>query len=242
MQQIEKKLEQIGLSDKESKMYLSALSLGKAQMSDLSKKSQMNRSTSYSVVNSLRDKGLLTIIIQKKRRFYVPADPEKLADILYRKNELLDEVLPILKGLSALPTQKPQISFFEGEDGLVKAFLQDLNSKGTILAMGGEQTFHEIIKHRVPDYVEQRKKKKIFLHMIALDTEIMQKEKENSQENFVHFKLISKEKFPLQAFMEIYDDSVAIISTEKLIAVIIESRDIANTLRIFFNLTWDLLP
>ena len=239
---IEKTLQELGLSDKESKTYLSALSLGKATISDLARKSALNRSTTYTIIDTLRDKGLLTTVIQGRKRLYVPAEPERLQDIIERKNELLGAILPRLKGMSNLPSQKPQVSFYEGEEGIVKAFLFDLNAKGEILALGGENTFHEIIKRKVPDYVEQRIKRKIFIRIIAPDTEIMHQEKANQQKSFAIFKLIPQEKFPLGAFIEIYNDSVAIISAEKKIALIIENRDIAETLRLFFNLTWDLLP
>ncbi|MBI5733705.1 MAG: hypothetical protein HY973_02045 [Candidatus Kerfeldbacteria bacterium] len=53
-----KELQQFGLTEKESALYLAALELGSAFISDLARKSQLKRPTTYLVVNQLEVMGL----------------------------------------------------------------------------------------------------------------------------------------------------------------------------------------
>ena len=53
-------------------------------------------------------------------------------------------------------------------------------------------------------------------------------------------RFIPKDKFPLSSSIIIYDNKVGIVSLKgKLIGVIIENKEISNTLRSIFNIAWD---
>ena len=72
------KLEKFGLSNKEAKVYLSLLELGTSVVSDVAKKSQINRSTAYVLLESLAKHGLVSISERKNVRLYTPAPPERI--------------------------------------------------------------------------------------------------------------------------------------------------------------------
>jgi sugar-specific transcriptional regulator TrmB len=238
---LEKNLNELGLTSKEAKMYLTSIELGKANISDISKKSGLNRSTAYIVLGSLRDKGLMMTIIQKKKRLYVPADPSNLQDMIEKKNMILEQILPRLKGMSNLPSHKPTMSYYEGESGILKTYLDNLTAKGEILTIAGENTFNELIINKVPDYIERRAKNRILLKIISPDTEAMRKWKQQDVQHLRITKLVPRDRFPFKVNIDIYNDKVAITSMEQSIGLIIEDAGITETLRLFFKLSWELL-
>jgi sugar-specific transcriptional regulator TrmB len=74
----EKDLQELGLNDKESAVYLALLSVDNDSVIDLSKKTNINRTTIYPVLESLMTKGLVSEVkMDKKIRFAAEA-PERL--------------------------------------------------------------------------------------------------------------------------------------------------------------------
>jgi len=67
MELLEKYLKSIELSDKEIKVYVSALELGESTVIDISKKSRVNRTTIYPVIDSLQEKGLVSLAQKGKK-------------------------------------------------------------------------------------------------------------------------------------------------------------------------------
>ena len=67
---LEKYLQEIGLSDKEASVYVALLQVDNDSVLDLAKRTKINRTTIYPVLESLAKKGLISEIkIDKKVRF-----------------------------------------------------------------------------------------------------------------------------------------------------------------------------
>ena len=75
---LEKYLADIGFSDKEVKVYLSALELGEASVLQIAKKSKINRTTAYPVLTALQRKGLISFIQNGKKQLFYAESPGKL--------------------------------------------------------------------------------------------------------------------------------------------------------------------
>lgn len=60
-------LKNAGLNTKEATTYLSILELGEASMGQLVKKSKLKRTTLYDLVESLKEKGLISTAKQGKK-------------------------------------------------------------------------------------------------------------------------------------------------------------------------------
>ncbi len=78
---IVKQLIEFGLSEKEAKTYLALLELEVATVSEVSKTANINRSSAYVVLESLKKKGLAGISDDKNIRRYIAASP----DLLFRE-------------------------------------------------------------------------------------------------------------------------------------------------------------
>ena len=122
-----KKLQKIGLTYKEAKIYTSLLELGETNIQRISNKSKIKRTTIYNIIEVLKEKGLISIVLKKRRKYYMAADPRELESKLEEQKQILKSILPELLSISNLIDKKPRIKFFEGEEGLKKIYLDTLN-------------------------------------------------------------------------------------------------------------------
>ncbi len=137
-------LKNIGLSDKEARVYLAMLELGPATILEISAKASINRPTTYVEIESLKKMGLVSTQTKGKRQLFMAESPTQLGFIIDRekktveqKKEVLSKVLPELTTLFNLAEEKPLVRFFEGKEGLIRMqdeFLKTKNKKIVAIA------------------------------------------------------------------------------------------------------------
>src|ERR1700689_5744541 len=98
-----KELQDIGLSEKEARVYLASLELGRTTAEKLAKHAKVNRSTTYVQIESLMKKGLMSTYEEDKKTYFAPESPEllkrllsKQRDELQSKERDLSSILPAL--------------------------------------------------------------------------------------------------------------------------------------------------
>ena len=78
-------LEQLGLTEKESKIYLTSLRIGPASMQVLARKAGVDRGTAYHVAQTLTGKGLFESVQEGKRPLFRATDPRRLYSYVEEK-------------------------------------------------------------------------------------------------------------------------------------------------------------
>lgn len=68
-------LQNIGLTEKEAKVYLACLELGPQPVSEIAKKARINRVTAYDILEKLLKKGLVNFVTKEKIKFFNATDP-----------------------------------------------------------------------------------------------------------------------------------------------------------------------
>ncbi len=237
-------LKQIGLDEKQAKIYLACLELGETTIKEIAKKAEIKRTTIYDFIDEMINSGYLKQTIKGKRTKYIAISPDELKVVIQKKEALLNQILPQLNMLSNLDRVKPRIWFFNGVDGLKEAYSDTLRYSGEILAIGGEDTIKTLGQKWIIDYIEKRKKKNIACRGIVAKSEFIEKEfTSKDQEQFRTSKLIDSKKYPFPIEINIYGyQKVFFISARDQVAVTIESAEIFQAMKSFFNLVWDSLP
>jgi len=119
-------LKNLGLSEKEAKVYLAALELGSSSVQKIGRKAGVNRATTYVMIESLIKRGLVSSFEQGKKRFFAATHPSQLVrlirqkelDIQELKENLEKDLLPQLLSIHNIAGDKPKVRFFEGKAGL----------------------------------------------------------------------------------------------------------------------------
>ena len=71
-------LGKLGFNQSEAKIYLALLDIGEAQAGQISKKTQINRTTVYDSIERLIGKGLVTFVIQANKKAFQAVSPDKI--------------------------------------------------------------------------------------------------------------------------------------------------------------------
>ena len=83
-------IEQLGLTEKESKVYLTSLRIGPASMQVLARKAGIDRGTAYHVAQTLTEKGLFQIVEEGKRPLFRVTHPRVLFSYVESKKQEAD--------------------------------------------------------------------------------------------------------------------------------------------------------
>ena len=106
---------------------MAVLELGEGNIQDISKKSGVKRTTVYDILNSLKEKKLISSINKGKKAVFSAEDPRKLDGQLDEKKETLKKILPELLSITNLLDKKPTIKFYEGDEGIKEVYKDTLN-------------------------------------------------------------------------------------------------------------------
>ncbi|MFA7253711.1 MAG: helix-turn-helix domain-containing protein [Patescibacteria group bacterium] len=230
--------EQIGLNNKEIKVYLSALELGESTVYPISKKADIKRTYCYDILDDLQKKSLVFYIEKNGRRRYIAEDPKKIKEMLKTRLSDFEAVLPNLTTIYNQAPQKPKIRYFEGKEEVISIYEILLKTK-EISAIASPAKIYEYIG----DYFEgfsgklHAKNTKI-KELITFNSPVVGYLKWYKKPN-QEFRILPKE-MKISTDMILFDNKLAMISFGKKIhAVLIEDSAIVETQKAMFDVIWN---
>lgn len=247
---------QLGLTEKEAKLYLTLLEVGANPVSSISRKAGITRTTAYAALETLKEKGLVSTIEKGGIQQFAPVPPEKIED--YAKScqqkaekNLLDikAIVPNLKSLTGDLVMAPKVIYYEGIEGIKSIYkdtiqvLKELPKKERLKhAYSSAPTINSAIRSILDEHIEARKEHQIHTKGIFPDSKESQTYKKDAKKNFAEVRIMPKKLgFKVESEIDIYGDKIAIMSLkpDRLHGVIIESPEIAETQRAIFELAWN---
>lgn len=227
-------LQQIGLTEKESKAYIISLKIGTNPASTIAKHANLNRCTCYSILESLIEKGLILQYEKNKIRYFTAVEPKYLLNYIEDKKIMLshykdaiDEHLPELESLKGQYNEIPNVKSYVGKDALEKVFKEIIKEPSLWIWAESSRNHHKFFRKSLPDYLNKYKS----INLILNNQNLIEKHhiiSSNEIENLIPLK-------PLQC---IGKDRVFIISTAENYAVEIANSDIVSQFRIQFEKAW----
>lgn len=243
---LEKYLQEIGLNEKESAIYLALLQVDSASVVSLADKTKIKRPTVYVVLETLAKKGLVSEVEIGNKTHYAAEPPERLESFVERQKIVLEEhakrlkdIIPQLKSVEREGGERPIVKYFEGKEGII--------SSAEELYLGQDQATetHLVYSKDLVDKLftpeERNRYKKI---------RIGKNIKSNVLYTYTHGDLptdatgdrvrIDEKKYPITCDISIYEDRVRINTlSESLSGIFIKSKDVADTLRSIINFAID---
>ena len=102
MAELNKKLEEAGLSSKESEIYISLLKNGPIGGGDLAKIMNMDRTHTYNVLKNLVNKGLVSHLLKDKKTLFQANSPKDLLNQISKKEQVIKSIIPELEALEKI--------------------------------------------------------------------------------------------------------------------------------------------
>jgi len=246
-------LKQINFSDKESLVYSALLESGSAKVIDIAKKSSLNRTTVYDICETLMKRGLISKYKKGSATYFNSLDPKHLLNYLDREKEerikeierqknKVTEMMPQLISFQGIYNKtRPKVQFFEGDKGMREAYEDTLKSKEIILAYANVQTMHGGLPNFFPEYYKRRTANKIFIKAIIPQNKLSIERSKVNQEEMRDTRFLPSKEMSFSPEVNIYDDKILVASWKEKMAIIIESKELADLQKLIFNLLWQTL-
>lgn len=242
---LEKFLKNLGLEENAQEVYIALLKLGDASVSRIAREAQIKRTTTYNVLENLKEKGLVSSYIEKKVKRFVAESPLKLKNVLESQLVALEKYLPQLQAFYNLAKSKTNIRFFEGEKGAQQISEDALSSKEkTIYSLGSIKNIKEAIGVSIR-FTKRRVEKKIFERALRIrkefdDAYFKEKYVKGQREEFKEVRFLP-ENLEIPVLILIYSNKVGVVcSKEERFGFIIESEDFFKTMKSVFQVIWDI--
>lgn len=238
MKDISPILQSLGLLDSEIKTYLGVLTKGPSVVLDLSASTGLSRQATYTAIEALTERGLMSSVLRGKKRYYAAEPPDKLLSYAKRReSEMktrikdLQDVLPELKMQTG--GERPVVRMFEGKEGL-KAIVEDkkVTKHDTVREISDLEALYNVLK---PEDLEamrnelNRKKVKIS----GLYAGVPGKKVVSDTTRI----FLPKELSGFASDIGVYGNKVSLTTFEgKMYSVIVESEPLTKALGILFDL------
>jgi len=249
MTTITKIFESLGLSQKSQSLYEIILERGPISAAILAKELNMPRATVYLQLNTLQDLGLVSITGSFRKRKFLPEKPENLVKLLKNRSERLSDLVPLAEKIvkeleEKLMTRKypiPEIKFFRGSEGIKKVLDSTLEAKRKEVL--GIIPVYDLYQAVGTDYIDRLIARRVKNGIRAKN--IWPKGKELPKGVTFHREQLRDIRFStitdqFSSAIVTFDNTVIFItSAEELFSVQIKSHDLAQAIKVLFELLWD---
>jgi len=237
------KLQELGLTPGEAKVYEALLVLGPSTVGPVVKKSGVAYSNIYEILNRLMDKGLVSFIVKERTKYFQAEDINRINDYLVKKEKELNkkkktfnELQPKLEKLG-LGKKKEEAEIFIGEKGLMTAYeklVKGVKDGGYFFYIHNEEYYERAEKFYVKSWHLMKKNKWRGLSSIEFKKTRLSKK----YPSFIEQRFVS---FPVPGNIDFIGDKVLITTwKEKPIGILIHSKEIVKSYKEYFESVWKL--
>lgn len=248
--ELKDQLQQLGLSDKEAKIFLACLEMGMATAYQIAGKAKIKRTTAYAVLDQLMEKKLVSYILKKDKKLFTAINPRKIIEIwqgreaeINKQQNLILDMVPYLESIYNKSTRKPKIRFFEGQEGLQNVYDDIVKDKVKVVYFMGTVEYSEELlgKEFLKDWVKRRVKAGIKGVGIRNKSKEIPDKIYTDKEDFLRDYRFAPSWVNLPMGVNIFGDKVAIISSKKeSFGFVVESQEFALLMKSLFDVLWNI--
>ncbi len=239
---MEDKLAKIGITGKLLKLYLAAVELGEAPVQEVAARAGLARTTAYDVLERLEQEELIRVEERQGRRYVIAEDPVGMLQRLDHRRQVIGDLMPQLRSLYNRAKGKPQIRFYEGEEGVHTVLWDTLTCQSKVLR--GILSMGELIETpglaEMDTYIAERVKRGITLRVVRSRSKDTERIWPCTPQDLRDLRY-APDTMVLGVTQYVYDDKVAIISSKREnYGLVIESEDFARLQTVLFETLWSM--
>lgn len=237
---IQESLKNLGLNDKQAKVYVALLELGQVTAYAIAERCGIKRPTVYVVLDELRQKGLVLKIPHIKKQLWSAKSPDEFLEEVEERLRLARRALPELLAMTS-GANKPKTLYFEGERG-VKDFLDygldKMSGKEFVGFYAHAENISKELLDMVNEYNSKLKREHIGLRGIAPEHTTLKYYRDRDKEYSRNMKIVSYKTYSSNISVDVGPTFVRIFAPKDMQGVIIENPDIARTMKQIFEMVW----
>lgn len=249
---MKKELKELGLTDKETDLYLAGLKLGPATAQKLAEISEVKRPTVYFIIDRLKKLGLANQSFRGRKKVFAMAPPEKLAKFieeektkLKKKEQGINKIISSLQVMVSKSEFASDIKIYEGYDATMDALVELSKTKSPTYSFYSSHYFpledYEKIKKTVAEFNKAKRMARSKIYVITDYVPLTSKFFPSADEDIREFRFLPEE-IKLPAMIDINEDVVVLSSVrDGYSCIVIKNKTIADTLRLIHGIVWQSL-
>lgn len=238
-------LEEIGLTEGESKVYLSLIKLGPSTIGKIIKESQVSNSKIYDILDRLNKKGLVGISVINNIKHFEAKNPSIINELILNKEKNIKKIkdeIPRLQKMYeyAEPIQEAEIlQGIRGIKTFTEMILNKLEKGDTFYILGAPKEATETLGAYFQEWHERRAKKgikcKILFNEEAKERATQRKKTPLTEVRIMPSKIITP------ALIDIGKDYVTtILFGERPLCIVVKNKKIYESYLNYFELLWKI--
>lgn len=243
-------LQELGLSSKEANVYLALLRRGPSSVRQLAEAAGVNRGTTYDILKSLQEHGVVSFYDKDKKTYFVAEEPESIKHLLEDRKKSLqhlhqqfDSVLPQLSLIANSSNgTKPVARYYHGAKA-IRSILLEVLADVELLAkreyfVYSSSAIAQHLYEAIPDYTKRRIEANVSVSVIAFGAGGTVKEE------LAERRWISNDEVA-PTYTIIFGNKTAFISLDDQNhpqGVILEDPSLSKTQTLLFKSLWDTVP
>jgi sugar-specific transcriptional regulator TrmB len=249
MDKILRKLEELGLTNTQAKIYTGLIKLKKATVLQIARDTNIQRPTVYENAKILEKQGLIYQTLVGSKKYLAAEDPKRLYILLDKKRQLARETVEELSRIDEISTsEKTVIKLYNGTEGakrLTEIMLHAKVKQVRTIGSYKENVSQLFSKRFLNDLWNLRQKR-------GVHTKVLYPEKEKSAlSNNSFYTEVSNIRYnrkvrimpkgvDFNVLYTVVDDKVLFwSSTKENFFYCIESQSYANSIRTLFDFLWN---
>lgn len=234
---MEEVLQEAGLTHNECKVYLAMLRLKSALAGQITESSGVHRRNVYDALERLIQKGLVSYVYGRKRKYFKAEPPDNLLRLLDVKKRIISEKMGKLNSMFLEHSPEVNVRVYSGKQGLKNIFEDQLNSKTDILIFGKSIRDMPELRFYFPQHRRRREERSIKVRAIFDESA---KKKGISEAHLFEIKYLPDEIMG-PASTNVYDGKVAIfLIPDTPTVVLIENEKLYEAYKNYFELLWNI--
>ncbi|MAH07867.1 hypothetical protein CMI38_06485 [Candidatus Pacearchaeota archaeon] len=232
MEKIKEVLKELGIEKREIEIYLTLIGEQDLTALQIAKKTKIDRTTTYDILEKLINKGMASSFIKNKTKHFRVLTPNNLLSYFKDKYYSLESIVPSLNDLSKKSKEFVSCELFQGKEGIKTVIKEFLETKANYKAIGIRKEYEEFLKFFTDQTIL-----KINISRMK-ETAIVEKGSKFTETKNGTYRFINKKFLPPISTLIYKNIVVFFIWKEPYFAIRIENKDFAKLQDEYFNLLW----
>jgi sugar-specific transcriptional regulator TrmB len=240
-------LKEIGLTEHESSVYFTMVSLGPSPVLKIARASEVKRTTIYSVIDSLKEKGLVRVELKGFKSLFVAESPEKLESILEQRKNKLKTHLKDFMEIYNKGGGETLIKIYEGLEAtksIYDGLLRDIKPGEDYLIISDMKKAFGMDKEFFDDLRDRRAKLPIKVRVLIGDSDAQEgQDFKKYEKNFNMLTKFLPAGTKLSTNLVITPQRVLIHQLDQpIMAIVIENKSTIKMHQELFEVMWNSIP
>lgn len=243
--QITEALQSLGLNEKEARVYVALLQLGRGSAYAVADKSGLKKPTTYVILGELAKKGLVSRVPRQRKQLFVAKPPDEFFALAEERLSVAKKTLPELMAIAEGKTPKVRMLYYEGLSGVRDALwyrMKELEGKELVGFYATEENASPDLTEVFQEFNDAMKKNRMTVRGIVPEHQSLKPWRETDAAYGRTMKVVPYEAYSAKNSIDVGDTFVRILSFGELQGVVVENPSVAEAMRQIFEMLWQARP